>query len=61
MRKEDCYWFKTYGRLKNGCKILTDLQCEKTGKCTFGETEAQHKARIAAFEKKHGRVETQYY
>ena len=60
MKKEECYWFKTYGKLKNGCRILTDLQCEKNGKCSFCETEAQLKARIAEFEKKHGRVESQY-
>lgn len=60
MRKEDCYWFKTYGRVKNGCRILTDLQCEKTGKCSFYETTVEFKTRIAKFNEKHGTVETEY-
>jgi len=54
--KFKCYWFQKYGIVRNGCKILTELQCDKRGKCTFCETEAEYEARQANFKKRLARM-----
>lgn len=52
--KTKCYWFIKYGRVKDGCKIMTSLQCEKKGKCSFHETPQEFEARQADFAERHG-------
>lgn len=51
---EKCHWYKTHGRTKEGCHILTARQCEKKGKCSFYETELEFQKRQVNFKEKHG-------
>ena len=55
--KNLCHWFKKYGRVTDGCKIMTCFQCEKTGKCSFYETPEEYEARQRAFADRHGTTE----
>jgi hypothetical protein len=49
-----CHWYKTHGRTKEGCQILTEKLCEKKGKCSFHETTVELQKRQEAFREKYG-------
>lgn len=53
--RENCVWYEVKYR-KEQCKILKEMQCKKKGKCSFFETEVQHRLRQERFKEKHGEL-----
>lgn len=51
--KNTCVWFKKKIGIKNGCYTMTELQCEKNGKCSFYETPDEYESRQANFMEKY--------
>lgn len=47
--KNKCHWFNRRTGCRAACDILTCLQCELTGKCSFYETDEQYNERQARF------------
>ena len=51
--KSKCYWFNRRGKIKQGCSLMTELLCEKCGKCSFYETTEEYEKRQADFKERY--------
>ena len=52
--RNECYWYLRYGKIKTGCQVMTEFQCNRKGKCGFFETPEEYEERQRDFADRHG-------